>query len=65
MHGVLHPLFVHLHIALLFMALMTMYYWFFKGVATYHLRKPDLQPGPVQYGRRPPLRAPVHGRGDS
>ena len=32
--GVLHPLFVHLHIALLFMAFMTMYYWFFKGVAT-------------------------------
>lgn len=34
MQGVLHPLFVHLHIALLFMAFMTMYYWLFKGLAT-------------------------------
>jgi uncharacterized membrane protein len=32
--GVLHPLFVHLHIALLFMAFVTMYYWLFKGMAT-------------------------------
>jgi len=32
--GVLHPLFVHLHIALLFMAFVTMYYWLFKGLAT-------------------------------
>jgi uncharacterized membrane protein len=30
---VLHPLFVHLHIALLFMAFITMYYWLFKGMA--------------------------------
>lgn len=34
MQGVLHPLFVHLHIALLFMAFITMYYWLFKGLAT-------------------------------
>lgn len=34
MQGVLHPLFVHLHIALLFMAFVTMYYWLFKGLAT-------------------------------
>lgn len=34
MQGVLHPLFVHLHIALLFMAFLTMYYWLFKGLAT-------------------------------
>lgn len=34
MQGVLHPLFVHLHIALLLMAFMTMYYWLFKGLAT-------------------------------
>jgi uncharacterized membrane protein len=34
MHHVLHPLFVHLHIALLFMAFVTMYYWLFKGLAT-------------------------------
>jgi uncharacterized membrane protein len=32
--GVVHPLFVHLHIALLFMAFVTMYYWLFKGLAT-------------------------------
>ena len=32
--GVLHPLFVHLHIALLAMAFMTMYYWLFKGLVT-------------------------------
>jgi uncharacterized membrane protein len=31
---VLHPLFVHLHIALLLMAFITMYYWLFKGLAT-------------------------------
>src|SRR2546422_11509365 len=31
---VLHPLFVHLHIALLLMAFITMYYWLFKGMAT-------------------------------
>lgn len=34
MQGVLHPLFVHLHIALLLMAFITMYYWLFKGLAT-------------------------------
>lgn len=34
MQGALHPLFVHLHIALLFMAFITMYYWLFKGLAT-------------------------------
>ncbi len=34
MRGVLHPLFVHLHIALLFMAFLTMYYWLFKGLLT-------------------------------
>ncbi len=34
MQGVLHPLFVHLHIALLFMAFVTMYYWLFKGLVT-------------------------------
>lgn len=34
MNGVLHPLFVHLHIALLFMAFVSMYYWLFKGLAT-------------------------------
>jgi uncharacterized membrane protein len=34
MQGVLHPLFVHLHIALLFMAFVSMYYWLFKGLAT-------------------------------
>ena len=34
MQGVVHPLFVHLHIALLFMAFVTMYYWLFKGLAT-------------------------------
>jgi hypothetical protein len=33
-HGVLHPLFVHLHIALLFMAFVCLYYWLFKGLAT-------------------------------
>ncbi len=31
---VLHPLFVHLHIALLLMAFITMFYWLFKGLAT-------------------------------
>src|SRR2546427_5603063 len=36
-----------------------------QGRRNLHLRKPDLQPGPLQYGGRPPLRAPVHGRGDS
>ncbi len=34
MQAVLHPLFVHLHIALLLMAFITMYYWLFKGLAT-------------------------------
>lgn len=34
MIGVLHPLFVHLPIALLLMAFITMYYWLFKGLAT-------------------------------
>lgn len=34
MPSVLHPLFVHLHIALLLMAFITMYYWLFKGLAT-------------------------------
>lgn len=34
MTGVLHPLFVHLPIALLLMAFITMYYWLFKGLAT-------------------------------
>lgn len=34
MKGVLHPLFVHLPIALLFMAFMTMCYWLFRGLAT-------------------------------
>ncbi len=31
---ILHPLFVHLHIAFLFMALLAMYAWLFKGLAT-------------------------------
>ncbi|MBI2884478.1 MAG: hypothetical protein HYY11_11335 [Candidatus Methylomirabilis oxyfera] len=34
MTGVLHPLCVHLPIALLFMAFMTMGYWLVKGLAT-------------------------------
>ena len=34
MTGVLHPLFVHLPIALLFMAFMTMGYWLLRGLAT-------------------------------
>lgn len=34
MPAVLHPLFVHLHIAFLFMAFIAMYYWLFKGLAT-------------------------------
>ncbi|MBZ0170587.1 membrane protein [Candidatus Methylomirabilis lanthanidiphila] len=34
MKGVLHPLFVHLPIALLFMAFMTMGYWLLRGLAT-------------------------------
>ena len=34
MKGVLHPLFVHLPIALLFMAFMTMCYWLLRGLAT-------------------------------
>ena len=29
-----HPLFVHLHIAVLVMAFIAMYYWFLKGLAT-------------------------------
>jgi uncharacterized membrane protein len=32
--GVLHPLLVHLHIALLCMAFVTMCYWLFRGMAT-------------------------------
>lgn len=31
---VLHPLFVHLHIAFLLMAFVSMYAWFFRGLAT-------------------------------
>ncbi|MDT8368510.1 MAG: DUF2231 domain-containing protein [Longimicrobiales bacterium] len=31
---VLHPLFVHLHIAFLLMAFVAMYAWFFRGLAT-------------------------------
>jgi uncharacterized membrane protein len=31
---VLHPLFVHLHIAFLLMAFMAMYAWLFRGLAT-------------------------------
>jgi uncharacterized membrane protein len=31
---VLHPLFVHLHIAVLLMAFMAMYAWLFRGLAT-------------------------------
>ncbi|MGB4782631.1 DUF2231 domain-containing protein [Candidatus Methylomirabilis sp.] len=34
MQGVVHPLSVHLPIALLLMAFMTMCYWLFKGLAT-------------------------------
>jgi uncharacterized membrane protein len=34
MKGVIHPLSVHLPIALLLMAFMTMGYWLFKGLAT-------------------------------
>ncbi|MDE2181074.1 MAG: hypothetical protein KGJ40_09550 [candidate division NC10 bacterium] len=34
MKGVIHPLSVHLPIALLLMAFMTMCYWLFKGLAT-------------------------------
>lgn len=34
MKGVLHPLFVHLPIALLFTAFMTMGYWLLRGLAT-------------------------------
>jgi len=34
MKGVLHPLSVHLPIALLFMAFMTMCYWLVRGLAT-------------------------------
>lgn len=32
--NVLHPLFVHLHIAFLFMAFVAMYTWLFRGLAT-------------------------------
>lgn len=32
--SVLHPLFVHLHIAFLLMAFMSMYAWLFRGLAT-------------------------------
>ena len=31
--NVLHPLFVHLHIAFLLMAFLAMGYWLFKGLA--------------------------------
>lgn len=31
---VLHPLFVHLHVAFLLMAFVAMYTWFFRGLAT-------------------------------
>ncbi len=31
---ILHPLFVHLHIAFLFMAFIAMYTWLFRGLAT-------------------------------
>ncbi len=31
---ILHPLFVHLHIAFLFMAFITMYAWLIRGLAT-------------------------------
>ena len=34
MQGVLHPLSVHLPIAMLFMAFMTMCYWLVRGLAT-------------------------------
>lgn len=34
MKGVIHPLSVHLPIALFVMAFMTMYYWLFKGLVT-------------------------------
>lgn len=34
MPPILHPLFVHLHVAFLFMAFIAMYYWLFKGLAT-------------------------------
>lgn len=34
MPGVIHPLFVHIHIALLLMGFISMYYWLFKGLAT-------------------------------
>lgn len=34
MPPILHPLFVHLHVAFLFMAFISMYYWLFKGLAT-------------------------------
>jgi uncharacterized membrane protein len=32
--NILHPLFVHLHIAFLFMAFVAMYTWLFRGLAT-------------------------------
>lgn len=32
--GVIHPIAVHLHIALFTMGFISMYYWFFKGLVT-------------------------------
>jgi uncharacterized membrane protein len=32
--GVIHPIAVHLHIALFIMGFISMYYWFLKGLAT-------------------------------
>ncbi len=32
--SVIHPLFVHLHIAFLFMAFVAMYTWLLRGLAT-------------------------------